>query len=68
METCNFCSETNEAHKYYKLLIFLKMKSIAYPYVFQLRHSIKPLCFKMPWSPYIPTHTYTHRCNSTLTY
>ena len=50
----NFCFKTNRALKYYKRSLILKKKCIAGPYVFQLRHSIKPP------SLYIDTNTRTH--------
>lgn len=41
-EYTNFCFKTNRVLKYYELLLSFKNKSIAGPYIFQLRHSIKP--------------------------
>lgn len=41
-EYTNFCFKTNRVLNYYELLLIFKKKSIAGPYIFQLRHSIKP--------------------------
>lgn len=41
-EYTNFCFKTNRVLNYYELLLIFRKKSIAGPYIFQLRHSIKP--------------------------